>query len=248
MPAQTIHGLNAVREALASGRSVNRLYLAKESRAKGFKVLVDLAKAQSVPHDFVPQAKLNKLTGTREHQGVAATISPLEYADLKRLIADCPKQAVILVADRVQHARNLGIIIRTAAGAGAHAVLITGKGGALADDTVIRASAGAAFRIPVAQTNKLPEALRNLKSAGFWIFGLDGKAKKKLFDVSWPERAAIVVGNETSGIRPGVRKCCDEMLRVPLADDLDSLNVAVAAGIALFQTVVNKIPRGQEKA
>ena len=234
MSAQVIHGLNAVREALASGRRVNRVFLAKESRAKNFQQVVDAARAIQVPFEFVPQAKINELTGTQEHQGIAATVSPIEYVTLEACLAQCPPVATLLLLDQVQHPRNLGMIIRSASGAGAVGVVLVSRGGALLDDDVVRASAGAIFRVPVVQCGNLSNAIVTLKDAGFWVYGLDAGGTDNLFQMRWPERCAFVLGNETEGIRPGLRKCCDALVRIPLANEMDSLNVAVAAGVALF--------------
>ena len=234
MSAQVIHGLNAVREALASGRRVNRVFLAKESRAKNFQQVVDAARAIQVPFEFVPQAKINELTGTQEHQGIAATVSPIDYATLEACLAQCPPVATLLLLDQVQHPRNLGMIIRSASGAGAVGVVLVSRGGALLDDDVVRASAGAIFRVPVVQCGNLSTAIVTLKEAGFWVYGLDAGGTDNLFQTRWPERCAFVLGNETDGIRPGLRKNCDALVRIPLANEMDSLNVAVAAAVALF--------------
>ncbi len=234
MSAQVIHGLNAVREALASGRRVNRVFLARESRAKNFQQVVDAARAIKVPFEFVPQAKINELTGTQEHQGIAATVSPIEYVTLDACLEQCPPVATLLLLDQVQHPRNLGMIIRSASGAGASGVVLVSRGGALLDDDVVRASAGAIFRVPVVQCGNLGTAIGTLKEAGFWVYGLDAAGSDNLFEMRWPERCAFVLGNETEGIRPGLRKNCDALVRIPLANEMDSLNVAVAAGVALF--------------
>jgi len=235
MAGSTIHGMNAVREALRGGRQVNRLYLATESRAHGWKALIELARQAGVPFDFVPQAKLNALAGTQEHQGVVASISPLAYAALEECLAQCPSRALLLVLDQVQHPKNLGLLIRTAAGAGASGVIVTARGGALLDEAVVRASAGLVLHVPIVLAKNLPQTLARLRDAGFWSYALDGQAEQDLFRTPWPERCAIVMGNETTGLRPAVRKACDTALRIPLAEGVDSLNVAVAAGIALFQ-------------
>lgn len=235
MAGHVIHGLNAVREVMASGRRINRLYFAKESRAKGFEELLDDARAKAIPFDFVPQAKLNQLTRSREHQGVAAAISPVEYTSLDACLTACPAQATLLVLDHVQHPKNLGLLIRTAVGAGAAGLLIAARGGALLDESVVRASAGAVFNIPIVSSSNLAQTMRRLKEADFWIYGLEAKASQDVFEVDWPERCALIVGNETTGLRPGLRKTCDALVAIPLEGKLDSLNVAVAAGVALFQ-------------
>lgn len=239
MTKSIVCGANTVGEALASG-ACSRIYVARESKVRGFRELNEAAKAKAVPIEFVPLSKLNELAGTGEHQGVAAQISPLEYTTLDRFLAECPPTATVVLLDRVQHARNLGLIIRTAVGAGASAVVLSARGGASVDDSVVRGSAGTVFRIPIVQHAKLDEAVKRLKDAGFWVYGLDAGATESVFDVSWAERSVLVLGNETRGIRPGLRKACDALLRIPLADDLDSLNVAVAAGVALFQIVAGR--------
>lgn len=229
-----IYGINAVREALPAGR-VSRVLLAKESRAHGVAELADAAKAAGTRIDYAPQAKLNALCGTREHQGVAAAISPVSYASLNQVLEACPRTGRLLVLDQVQHPKNLGLLIRTATGAGAAGVLLCARGAALLDDTVLRASAGTVLRMPVVACKNLPQALRTVREAGFWLYALDARGDMDVFEMPWPERHALVVGNETKGIRPGVRKVCDAGVRIGLDNGLDSLNVAVAAGIALFQ-------------
>ncbi len=234
MPAKVIYGTKAVQEALRGARSVNRIYVARESRAHGIDALLDQARAQGVPFDFVPQAKLNDLCDTREHQGIAATMSPIEYHSLDTWLRDCPTKSLVVVLDQIQHPKNLGMILRAALGAGCGAAIAPNRGGALVDDSVLRASAGAALNLPLLPCNNVGQALRDLKEAGFWVYGLDASAEQSVFDTRWADRTALVLGNETTGIRPGVTKACDVMVGIPLANELDSLNVAVAAGISLF--------------
>lgn len=237
MAGKVIHGVNAVREALLAGRTVNRVWLAKESRAHGFQEVVDEARARKVPFQFVPQAKLNELTGTREHQGVAAAVSPVAYLELDEFLAKLPPNATVLVLDQVQHPKNVGLLVRTAAAAGAAGIIMPVRGGAMVDDTVLRASAGTAMRVPLVAVGNVAQALRALREAGFWSYALDAHGADDVFAVDWPARTALVVGNETSGVRPGVRKACDSAVAIPMATGIDSLNAAVATGIALFQVV-----------
>lgn len=232
---EIIYGVNAVREALQESASINRIYFAKESRAPGCKQLIEQAKALKVAFDFVPQAKINTLTGTREHQGVMAQVSPAAYISLETLLADCPPTATLLVLDRVQHPKNLGMIIRSAVGAGVTGIVVPTRGGALLDEDVVRASAGTVQRIAIVACGNLSQALLTLRDAGFWIYGLDAGGAADVFTMKWPERVALVAGNETEGMRPGVKKQCDTIVSIPLANNLDSLNVAVAVSIALFQ-------------
>jgi len=235
MAGKTIHGINGVREALASGHPVNRVYVAKESIGRGVKEVLAAAKDGGIPYDIVPQARLNAMTETREHQGVAATVSPAGYTALDDCLAACGRRAVLLALDQVQHPKNLGLLIRTAAGAGAAGVVLPVRGGALLDDDVVRASAGTVFRVPVVACKNLAQTLRGIKDAGFWVYGLEAQGEGTVFDMDWPDRCVLVLGNESSGIRHGVRKACDAFVQIPLAHGVESLNVAVAAGVGLFQ-------------
>lgn len=235
MPAKHIYGVKAVSEALRDPGRVNRLFIAKESRARGVDALATAAKQAGVPFDYVPQAKLNELAGTLEHQGVVAAISPIAYLAFESVMAACPAKAIVLVLDQVQHPRNLGMLLRTAACAGAHAVIVPARGSALIDDDVVRASAGAVFHVPVVMCGNVAQMLRDLKDAGFWVYGLDAAGDQSVFAVDWADRSALVLGNETKGLRPGVQKTCDAIVRIPLAKGMESLNVSVAAGVALFQ-------------
>lgn len=232
---KAIYGTRAVSEALRTPDRVNRVFFAKESRAREAKALLDAVRQSGIRFDFVPQAKLNELANSREHQGVVAVMSPVSYASLDDCIAACGQRALFLALDQVQHPKNLGLLIRTAYGAGAAGILVPTRGSALLDDEVVRSSAGTAFHLPVIQCANLSQTLRTLKDCGFWIYGLEAQGATSVFEADWPPRLVFVLGNETKGIRPGVRKNCDAFVGIPLAHGLDSLNVSIAAGIALFQ-------------
>ncbi len=234
-PANIVVGRNTVLEALQNPNIVQRLYLAKDSKAKGADEAIALARDGRIPFDFVPQAKLNEIAGTRDHQGIVAKISPIAYTPLKDCLSACPPQATLVALDQIQHPKNLGMIVRTAAAAGASGVLVPARGGALPSEEVLRASAGTLFRVPIVKCPNLCQALRQVQDAGFWVYGLAADAPETVFETQWPDRRVLVIGNETSGLRPVVRKACDAQVRIPIADGVESLNAAVAAGIALFQ-------------
>jgi len=230
-----IHGVRAVTEALASGRPISRVFFASDAKVPGAREILDGAKALHVSIERVPLAKLNVLCGSAEHQGVAARISPVEYAQLKPLLASCGASSILIVLDQVQHPRNLGLLVRSALGAGAAGVIVPSKGGALVDDTVLHASAGAALRLPIAMVSNVAQALRTIKEHGFWIFGLDADGPENVFAAKWAKRTALVIGNETNGMRGPTRKECDVLARIPLAGGLESLNAAIAGSVALFE-------------
>lgn len=230
-------GRHAVLEALTSGHSVNRIYLARDAGGSDIERIKELAGQRGVRYDFVDVGRLGRMAGTRAHQDVVARLSPVAYANLQEALQRFERQSqVTLVAmDRIQHAGNVGLIVRTAVGAGADALLLPNRGGRMVNDEVIRASAGTVYRLPIVASANLGRDLLQLKQHGFWIYGLDREADQTVYDVNWPERLIVVAGNETSGLRPLLRKSVDAMVSVPLCGGLDSLNVAVALGIVLFE-------------
>jgi 23S rRNA (guanosine2251-2'-O)-methyltransferase len=234
-----VYGTHAVEAALASGNRVDRLYVATGTRVRGAAQILARAKSARVPVDRVPLAKLNVIAGSSEHQGVAARISPVELWALPDLIAACPARSVLVVLERVQHSRNLGLIARTALAAGASGVVVSARGGAAVDETVVRSSAGAALRMPIAMAGNVPQALRHIRDAGFWIYGLDAAGRDDVFSVAWADRAALVVGNESTGLRDAARNACDTLVRVPMTTDTESLNAAVAASVAVYQAAAS---------
>ncbi len=235
MPSEIIYGRNAVLEALRARGTVNRVYLVREGKVASRDEIIEAARTADAPFEFVPLAKLNSMTGVSDHQGCAATVSPVSYATLDSVLASLGPRAILLALDGVQHPRNVGMLLRTAAGAGAAAVLLPQRGGALLDPDIVRASAGAVMHVPVIACANLAQTLRQLKDHDFWVYGLDATARDSVFTNRWPNRTVLVAGGETKGMRPGTAKLCDTLLSIPLHNGLDSLNVAVSAGIALYQ-------------
>jgi 23S rRNA (guanosine2251-2'-O)-methyltransferase len=229
MSDNLVWGARAVEEAIAAGGGVNRIYFASGVNVQRHDAIRDAARAADIRIETVPLAKLNHLTRSSDHQGVAAVLSPVRYEELKPWLARAPKHGVVLVLDRVQHARNLGMLIRSAAGAGALGVILPQRGGAMIDATVARASAGTVFHVPLVPVANLNQALRTLKAQDFWIYGLAAGGEQSLF--------------EMDGLRPSVVKECDALLRIPLAKRVESLNAAVAGSVALFQAAQGAVRR-----
>lgn len=234
-----IWGSRAVTEALSTGRQVNRIYFARQARGPEIEKIKGLARQHQVRFDFVEVGKLGSLAGTREHQDVVACLSPVEYVGLEDWLSrvDRVERLTLVALDQVQHPGNLGMVIRTAAGAGAAGVLLPTRGGRMISGEVVRAAAGAVFRVPIVASGNLGRDLKRLKEHGFWVYGLEATGEADLFDVEWPARRVLVAGNESRGLRPSIRKLVDARVGISLAGELDSLNVAVATGIALFEIV-----------
>jgi 23S rRNA (guanosine2251-2'-O)-methyltransferase len=230
-----VWGGHAVAEALRSPERVNRVYVAADHRVRQGELLLQQAKAANVPIEYVPSVKLTALVGTSAHQGVAAALSPIGYESVRTLLERAPSDAVLVALDGVVHPRNLGLIARAAYAAGAYALVIPSRGNVLVDDTVIQSSAGMALRLPIARCTNLTQCLRECKRAGFWVYGLTANAATSLYQATLAEKAVYVLGNETRGLSHSTEKSCDALLSIPLVREADSLNVALAAAVTLFE-------------
>jgi 23S rRNA (guanosine2251-2'-O)-methyltransferase len=196
-----------------------------------------------VPCDRVDERALDRMSGGIRHQGVIAEFRPREPGDghrLGELLERLPDRAVFLVLDGVQDPGNLGACLRTAAAAGACAVVIPRDKAVGLTPAARRAAAGAAERVELIVVTNLARALRALADAGVWRIGLAGDGECSLFETAVDARCAYVLGGEERGLRRLTREHCDELAHIPMAGGIDSLNVSVAAGIALFHAVARQ--------
>jgi 23S rRNA (guanosine2251-2'-O)-methyltransferase len=233
-------GPNAVREALVAGRPLQAVLVARGRHGGRLEEIVRLAKRNGVPVRFEDRARLDQMAGTREHQGVLALVAAKATFALEDLLArpvsqDAPGLLVLL--DGVEDPQNLGAIIRTALAVGAAGVVIPERRAAGLGDAAARASAGAVAHLPVARVTNVPRAMEALKSAGYWIVGLDERAERRYTDVDLTGSVALVLGGEGKGLHQLVRERCDFLVSIPSRGPVPSLNVSVAAGIALFEVL-----------
>lgn len=215
--------------------------LAKERRLQ---TLIRLANEKGITLQQVPKAKLDKLAeGETPHQGIVAMVSPkplLDLYDLIRLIEQSPSESppLVLALDEVTDPRNFGALIRVAAGAGATAILIPKAGSAGFSPAVGKASAGAIERIHIVVVPNLVDAMERLKKAGLWWVGAALEPTAIDYDrYDYRGPTGLVLGSEGSGLRRLVREHCDQWVKIPLASGVESLNVAVAGGILLFEAL-----------
>ena len=182
--------------------------------------------------------RLSKLAGSAGHQGVAARVEPLPQAhSLDDLLDAVEGPPLLLVLDGVTDPHNLGACLRSAAAAGATAVVIPKDKSAPVNATVRKTSAGAADRLPVVAVTNLSRCLRELQKQGVWIYGLAGEAETSLYSLDMRGNVALVLGGEADGLRRLTREHCDGLVRIPMPGEIESLNVSVAAGVTLFEAV-----------
>lgn len=237
-------GFNAIEAALTSERrTVERVWVEKgrEGRERGrVGHLKTLARSHGVPVEEVDRVRLERMVGGQPrsaHQGVVASVAAMAYEDPDEVLDRCGPEAVLLVLDGVEDPRNLGAVVRTAAGAGVFAVFIPERHSAGLSATAARAAAGATEKIPLCRVGNLTNFLKSLKERGFWAIGLEAGQAVAWDTVQYPAKWVLVVGGEGQGIRRLVRETCDELVSIPLMSGLESLNVSVATGVCLYEAM-----------
>jgi 23S rRNA (guanosine2251-2'-O)-methyltransferase len=234
-------GIHAVREALEAGRALDRIVIARGRQDTRVEEIVQLARERRVPVRFEDRGQLDRLAGSRDHQGVVATAAARAAGTLEDILAAAnstnAQKGLIVLLDGVEDPHNLGAIIRTALASGAHGVVIPERRSAGLTDTVARASAGALAHLPVAKVTNLVRTMEKLKEAGYWLIGLDESADKSYTEADYTSPVGIVLGGEGKGLHELTRKRCDFVVSLPTTGPVKSLNVSVAAGVVLFEAL-----------
>jgi len=233
----TLTGIHAVREALASGRALERILVARGRHGERVEELVRLARERGVPVRFEDRVQLDRLAGREEHQGVVAVAAAKRAVSLEDLLTGPSSDALFVLLDGIEDPRNLGAIARSALAAGASGLVIAERRAAGLTDTASRAAAGALEHLPVARVGNMARAMEELKEAGWWLVGLDERAEKPHTEQDFTGRVALVLGGEGKGLHDLVRKRCDFLVAIPTVGPVRSLNVSVAAGVVLFEAV-----------
>lgn len=189
--------------------------------------------------EFADRTDLDRISGGAVHQGVIARISTIEPADLDDIVdaLDPAAPALIVLLDHCQDPHNLGAIIRSAEVAGAACVVCQKDRSATVNGTVVKTSAGAAFRLPVAEIVNVNRELERLKTKGFWVVGLDHHTEETVWSTPLPERLVLVVGSEGDGISNLTLKNCDKLVKFPMAGKTGNLNASIAAALGMFEWV-----------
>jgi len=236
-------GIHAVREALEAGHAFDRIVIARGRQDTRVEEIVQLARGRNIPLRFEDRGQLDRLAGSKDHQGVVALAAARSAATLEEILAAANpgagrgQKGLIVLLDGVEDPHNLGAIIRTALASGAHGVVIPERRSAGLTDTVARASAGALAHLPVAKVTNLAQSMEELKEAGYWLIGLDEDADKSYTQADYTSPVGIVLGGEGKGLHDLTRKRCDFVVSLPTTGPVKSLNVSVAAGVVLFEAL-----------
>jgi 23S rRNA (guanosine2251-2'-O)-methyltransferase len=226
---EQVYGRRAVREALRGPREVLELWATE----RALKVAPWLGEVERRRLQTRPDRELSEAAGTRDHQGLLAWCEPYRYADAWELGAT--GRPLLACLDQVTDPRNLGAVIRSAEGAGATGVVVPAHGSATVTPAVARSSAGAVEHLAVAVVPNLARYLEELKRADLWIYAAVGDAERTMWETDLGGGVALVLGAEGKGIRPLVRRTCDDAIAIPLRGNVESLNVSVAAALLLYE-------------
>ncbi|MDR1960786.1 MAG: 23S rRNA (guanosine(2251)-2'-O)-methyltransferase RlmB [Gracilibacteraceae bacterium] len=239
-------GRNAVLEILRSGREIHKIWLKKEGGRNND--IRQAAAERGIPVQSADEAALARLTDGGRHQGVAAWIAAGSYAEPEDILAAAAakgEDALIIALDSVEDPQNLGSVLRTAEGMGAHGVIVPKRHGAGLTAAVARVAAGAAEYVPVARVSNLARSLEFLQEQGLWITGAE-RDGVSVFGADLTGPRALVLGGEAKGLGRAVRAACDEIVSLPMVGRLSSYNVGAAAAMLMYETRRQRAGREKE--
>ena len=239
MNNQMLFGLRPVMEAIDACCEISKVLLRKGLEGDNYRELLAILKKHEIPFQLVPAEKLNRVT-RKNHQGVIAFVSPIEYSRIENLIPalfERGETPFIVVCEGLTDTRNVGAIARTAECAGAHALLLPAKGAAMISADAMKTSAGALSHIAVCRTDNLKSSLLFLKNSGLKIIAASEKAGEIYYNSDLTLPAALLLGAEDKGIQPEYLRIADIIVKIPIMGHVASLNVAAAAAVIIYEIV-----------
>jgi len=236
---EILYGIHPVFEALKAGRrKFFEIYFAKDKIPKRLGKVAALAESLNIPVKKINITRLESLTGTGQHQGIGALVSPYPLTRIDDIVGNVKSVAAdyfLLLLDNVIDPHNLGALLRTSLGVGVGGIVIPKDRSALPTPTVSKASAGALEHVRLARVTNMVNTIKDLKGRGIWIAGLDITADQSIFFSDLTGSIAIVIGGEAKGIRPLVKKHCDILMSIPQAGRINSLNASVAGAVVMYE-------------
>lgn len=239
--AEVVCGIHSVlHELREGGRRPHELCCVPPLSARLSEV-VSLAHQAGLPVRELGKSEMEVLAGTSRHQGVALVVQPFAFASWGELLELCRTAGagnnLLLLLDSITDPRNFGALLRSAEAFGCRGVIVPKDRSCPVTGVVHKASSGALAHLPICRVTNLVRAMAELKKEGFWIYGLAAEGSVEIFRRDLRGDVALVAGSEGKGLRPYVRKVCDELLAIPMVGHISSLNVSVAASVALFEAV-----------
>ncbi|GAC41055.1 23S rRNA (guanosine(2251)-2'-O)-methyltransferase RlmB [Paenibacillus popilliae] len=236
-----IAGKHSVTEALRSGRTIHKIWIADNAQKHLTQPIIAEAKKAGVIVQTADKRKLDQMAEGVQHQGVVAQVAAHGYVEVNDILDRAEAQGempFLLILDEIEDPHNLGSILRTADCTGVHGVIIPKRRSVGLTATVSKTSAGAVEYVPVARVTNLAQTMEQLKERGIWLVGTDVSATQDLYETDlFTMPLALVIGNESKGMGRLVKQTCDALLKLPMAGQINSLNASVAAGIFMYEVV-----------
>lgn len=230
-------------EALQTEQTIDKILVQSNLRNDNIRKVLQKAAELKVPVQQVPMEKLNRLT-RKNHQGIFAFLSPVVYSRLDVVVPEIFEQGkmpLILILDRISDTRNFGAILRTCDAAGVHAVVVPEKGSASITEDAVKTSAGAVFSIPVCKEKYLQRSVEFLQQCGIAVVSATEKTDNLLYTADFNQPVAVIMGSEEDGVSPQLIKMSDYAVKLPMLGNIGSLNVSVACGAVLYETVRQRL-------
>jgi 23S rRNA (guanosine2251-2'-O)-methyltransferase len=243
METFTIFGIRAILEALNSEKPIDKVWLLKGTQSKLFEQLLYKLREKNIAFSFVPVERLSRFS-EKNHQGAVARIGAIKTVEMEPLIEgimQTNKNPLFLLLDGITDVRNFGAILRSAAASGIDAVFIPSSGSAPLNGDTIKTSAGGAFKVPISKVNHLKDVLFYLKAQEVSILALTEKASQTIYQQDLKGPTALIFGSEDIGISSGVLKLADVKAKLPIENEIDSLNVSVACGIVFYEAIRQRL-------
>lgn len=238
-----VEGRNPVIETIKSGRTIEKLFIAKGATEGSIKKIIAMAKEKGIVVNEVEKIRLDNMSTTGSHQGVIALVSPYVYFEIDDILATAKERSeepFVIVLDEIEDPHNLGSIIRSVNVLGAHGVIIPKRRSVGVTATVLKSAAGAAEHTKIAKVTNLTVTIKELKEKGLWVIGAD-MGGEPCYKSNLTGPIALVIGSEGNGISKLVKDNCDAVVSIPVIGEISSFNASVAAGIAMYEVVRQRI-------
>jgi 23S rRNA (guanosine2251-2'-O)-methyltransferase len=234
-----IYGTRAVIEAILAGKDIDKVMVQAGLSNDLVRELLSVAKTHNISIQTVPAERLQRISA-KNHQGVICTLSPVSFASVENLVAQAyeeGREPFFILLDRVTDVRNFGAVVRTAECAGIDGIIIPDKGGAPITADAMKTSAGALNYVPICREKDIRKTLKFLRESGIHIVACTEKTDKEIYDLNLTGPMVLVVGSEEDGVSDAILRDADDLARIPLKGKIGSLNVSVAAAVAMYEVV-----------
>lgn len=244
-----IFGKNSVMEALISGkREINKILISKSIHSDNkIEKIKDLARERGIIFQFVAKEKFTEYAEFN-HQGIIAQVSPIKYTDFDEFLEMPHENSSLVILDGIEDSHNLGAIIRTCVCAGVSGIIIPSRRNVQVNSVVEKTSAGAINHIPIIKVNSLTNVVQKLKENNWWVIAADASAKDNYYNVNYTDmNFALIMGAEHAGVSKSLLKASDFIVKIPMENNFNSLNVSNALSAIIFETVRQKLTKGQKR-